>query len=808
MNPHPHHDPPTLDDRTLDPSESAASTTNASDAEGALLDRLAEEFAARIRRGEHPAIAEYQRRHPELADQIQELLPSVALLERLKTHRPPPGDSEEAVARPLPERVGEFRVVRELGRGGMGVVYEAFQESLDRTVALKVIPHHGVLDERRLRRFRREAQAVARLHHTNIVPIFGVGESEGVPYYAMQYIRGIGLDKLLDSWRASPPRQGLARWRMAANIGVQAADALQYAHEQGILHRDIKPANLLIDAHEAVWVTDFGLAKLAGREDLTASGDVIGTLRYLAPEALQGESGPQGDVYSLGLTLYELLTLSPAFGDSAPSELLRRVSEGRPTRPRRLEPGIPRDLETIVLKAIARESDQRYPNAGALAEDLRRYLEDRPIHARRASPLERSYRWGRRNKIIAALLTTSTASLLLAAVVGWSGYVTTQKALKGESDRRKEAEAATIRADENVALSLEVFGELFNKLAPRGSTLPPPPGRSGRRPPPDEGGPPPDEGGPQRGGPPRNDPLGLFGPDGPPPDAPPEHSTGTGREGGPGRRGPGGPGGPGGGRRATASDTELLTSILTFYDRFGRRNEANPVLQGEAARAYFKVGTLHERLGRDADAEAALARALAILEDLIRRYPQAPQYPSLFIEVVIESDPWTVAPGRLERLANRLKRARDLADALAAASPNEPDPIQAQVHVHAKLGTTLRRLGHPSDAEASYRTALDLATDLIAKAPGTNRPRLDRSDIREALAELLNENHRVEDARSLLEDALADLNEIPTRGRTSRPMTDRLERIAEAFTDLGDSARAAQVTNPGSDPPPPESSVP
>ena len=258
-----------------------------------------------------------------------------------------------------------------------------------------------------------------------------------------------------------------------AGLGKQAAEALQYAHEQGILHRDVKPANLLVDEHGALWITDFGLAKLVGHDDLTASGDVVGTLRYLAPEALRGETGPRSDVYSLGLTLYELLTLHHPFGDLTPSELLHQVKEGRLPRPRRLDPTIPRDLETVVMKAIAREPDHRYETAGALADDLRCFLEDRPIRARRATSFERAWRWSRRNRSTAALIATAAASLLLATVVGWIGYATTTKALEGESARRHEAEAATRRADENVALSLEVFGELFDKLSPRRESLPP-----------------------------------------------------------------------------------------------------------------------------------------------------------------------------------------------------------------------------------------------------------------------------------------------------------------------------------------------
>ena len=235
---------------------------------------MAEEFAARCRRGEAPSIAEYEARFPADAAKVRKLLETVAMMEQLRR-----GSKQ---ARFLPERLGEFRVLRELGRGGMGVVYEAVQESLWRHVAVKAM-HHIHLDPKRLQRFQREAQAVAQLHHTNIVPIFGVGEHDGLPYYVMQYIKGHGLDVELDRWRKEGAPSPEQRWKLAARVGIQAGRAMQYAHDQGILHRDIKPSNLLVDEQGSIWITDFGLAKLSGHDDLTASGDVIGTLRYLAP---------------------------------------------------------------------------------------------------------------------------------------------------------------------------------------------------------------------------------------------------------------------------------------------------------------------------------------------------------------------------------------------------------------------------------------------------------------------------------------------------------------------------------------------
>ncbi len=763
------------------------------------FDLLAEEFAERCRRGESPSIGEYERRYPEHAGRIREFLPTVALMEGLR--RGSGRARAEGTIRPLPERLGEFRVVRELGRGGMGVVYEAVQESLGRHVAVKVI-HHVHLDAKRLQRFQREAQAVAQLHHTNIVPIFGVGEHDGLPYYVMQYIRGTGLDLLIEAWRGDGSLRDEDRWRFAARVGVQAAEALEHAHEQGVLHRDVKPANLLVDEHRTTWITDFGLAKLSGRDDLTASGDVIGTLRYLAPEALRGEADGRSDVYSLGLTLYELLTLTPPFGETSQSELLRLVSEGGPTRPRKLQPAIPRDLETIVLKATAREPGHRYASAGELADDLRCFLEDRPIRARRATLAERAWRWSRRNRALAAMAATAAASLVLAAAVGWVGYASTTAALGRESFRRGQAEAATKRAEENEALSLAVFQELFDKLADDDRLLPPPPGLASSRRPPAEPG-------KERGrigagfdGP--GGPVGFGGREfGPPPD----------RGRGEGGFGPGGPGGPppggddgffgmrhGGGPPVkpvgggTAEDTALLQSVLTFYDRFAERNKTNPRLEGEAARAYRKVGALYTWLGRDEEAAKAFGHAIAMLEDLTARYPLIPEYRHKLVETFIMVDPWSADRETIPTLEARLRRARDLADALVAESPVDPNYAESQIHAHAKLGVTLQLLDRPDEAEACYRRAIETASALASGPKKPLRARLDLITTREALAALQLERDRGDEARTTLDMVVADLRALEKDRGLKPPDAARIRTLADLYAKLGDEARSAEMT--------------
>jgi serine/threonine-protein kinase len=447
------------------------------------IERLAEEFIARHRRGERPPLTEYVARSPDLASEIRELFPALLMMERLK---PAVDDGTRsfigggrAETNGMPERLGDFRILREVGRGGMGIVYEAVQESLGRHVALKVLPSHALINPRHLNRFHREARAAACLHHTNIVPVFGVGEGEGLHYYVMQFIAGSALNEVIDELRRLKSPDGttaqdgvrsasfqrasaVARALLSGNLvttsmagqaqvcsgsstttnadphttnsilkssttgfarevarmGLQVAQALGYAHAQGVLHRDIKPSNLLLDVQGTVWVTDFGLAKaLAEGDDLTHEGDLLGTLRYMAPERFRGEADARSDLYALGLTLYEQLTLRPAFDQNDRDRLIHQVTTGVPPRPRTLNREIPRDLETIVLKAIEHDPARRYQSANELADDLQRFLADRPIQARAVGGLERAWKWARRRPAVAGLLT----ALCLAVVLGFSG---------------------------------------------------------------------------------------------------------------------------------------------------------------------------------------------------------------------------------------------------------------------------------------------------------------------------------------------------------------------------------------------------
>ncbi len=371
---------------------------------------------------------------------------------------------------------GEFRIVREIGRGGMGVVYEAYQESLNRHVAVKLLREPADLA-----RFRREARAAARLHHVNIVPVHGVGEHAGRHYYVMQFIAGLGLDQALRRPRAAEGGQEkpAADYRELARIALQVADALAHAHDQGIIHRDIKPSNILLDDRGAAWVTDFGLAyDSADTQTLTHTGDLLGTIRYMAPERFAGRTDAGADIYGLGATLYELACGRPAFPDVDRAVLIHQILHHDPPRPRLVDPRVPRDLETIVLKAMARDPSHRYETAAELADDLRRFLAGRPIRARRAGEAEKFVRWCRRNPAPAGLLAALALVFWVGfALVAWEWRQAVAERLARDNERlsaiaaegrarlardRAEAEAGQARAAAERA-----EGRLYSSLITR-----------------------------------------------------------------------------------------------------------------------------------------------------------------------------------------------------------------------------------------------------------------------------------------------------------------------------------------------------
>ncbi|MGE3166774.1 MAG: serine/threonine-protein kinase [Planctomycetota bacterium] len=623
---------------------------------------LAEEFAERLRRGEPAHLEDYCARYPELAPEIRELFPLLVAMERVKS-------DTAAAASDLPQElpfdhIGEYRLLREIGRGGMGIVFEAVQETLDRRVALKILPGQALLSPRRRERFLREARATARLHHTNIVPVFDVGVEGDYSYYVMQFIDGRGLDavvrELVRAPNAAPltgtpaPRFGPEYWRKVATIGQQIAEALAYAHDHGTLHRDIKPSNVLLDTSGTAWIADFGLAKvalgadsassgIASHEDLTLSGDVLGTLRYMAPEQRDGRPAPASDIYGLGLTLYELLTLEPAFGSTR--ELLLGSERAAPA-PGRVNPQVPRDLDTIVATACASRAEDRYSSARALAEDLLRFLEERPILAHPTGRGERLWRWCRRNPALATTSAAAVSALLLAAIIGWVGYASTQDAFVKESAARREA-------DENVHESLAAFEKIFEALAPtHGWNAPESRRRAG-------------------GGP--NLHLG-------PRDPVRRRRTNEPVEGAPTRSGAN-PIVPREEEARASRDAEVMGAILAFYDSFAARNATSPRLQEEAAHAYRRVAAIHERLAQTTEARVARARAIELFAGLVAKHPEQASYVEGWYASKVESARFgdeSLDPLRLIELRQELAQARRSLD---RATGDRLRELEAQVLV-------------------------------------------------------------------------------------------------------------------------------
>jgi serine/threonine protein kinase len=453
------------------------------------LEALLADYLKAAEAGPPPDRGQLLARNPDLAGELADFFAGQDQLEAvaspLRAARPAATNGSHEPS-PFPGDVtgtlGDFRILREVGRGGMGVVYEAEQISLGRRVALKVLPFAAALDAKQLQRFKNEAQAAATLQHQNIVPVHYVGCERGVHFYAMQFIEGQTLAAVIAELRrfagkekagsdrspeplsevanalvsgrlpvsarpstdaqpttpyTLPPespapdttaKAGLstersltnrAYFRTVARLGEQAAEALEHAHDMGVIHRDIKPGNLLVDGRGNLWITDLGLAHCQSQAGLTMTGDLVGTLRYMSPEQALAKRvvvDHRTDVYSLGATLYELLTLQPAFTGSDRQELLRQIAFEEPPPPRRLNKAIPAELEIIVLKAMEKNPMERYATAREIAEDLRRFLEDKPIRAKRPSLIQRAMKWKQRHKSLVA----AASIVLVMAMVAWS----------------------------------------------------------------------------------------------------------------------------------------------------------------------------------------------------------------------------------------------------------------------------------------------------------------------------------------------------------------------------------------------------
>ena len=567
-----------------------------------LLDSIVDEFTSQIRAGLNPQVIDFQERYPQLHCQLEELLGSVKAIESLKSTAAGKAGSSASFDRtqfPMPETIGEYQVLSELGRGGMGVVYLGKHQTLGRQVAIKVLPPSLAASEDRVDRFQSEAQAAARLHHTNIVGVFGVGQNDSFHYYVMDFVAGRGLDEFIrerkkkrcesdsdsssysDSSSSSQPphastHSDQAHFRWAARVGADLADALAYAHGQGVLHRDLKPSNFLLGDDGIVRITDFGLAKLSGSDvHLTKTGDLIGTPQYLAPESLKGQYDARSEVYCLGLTTYELIASVPAFAGGSPAEVLNNITTIRPTKLRKLNSKIPSDLSTVIEKAISLEPESRYPDAQAFRDDLLAFSDGRAISARRASTWQNAKRWARANPLAASLSGLSFALLTLVAITTSIGYWSTHDALgklRQQTELLHEQQTATAqaldlaidnerktaeefaRAEANVAISMEAFDEMFRQMITQGS-----------------------------------DDIDAWEIDGF------RELTRVGVS-------------------LTEADTEFLKKLLGFYRQFAEQNADNVDLAAELARAYRRMGNIYQLIEQPNEAIDAYREAVSLYE--------------------------------------------------------------------------------------------------------------------------------------------------------------------------------------------------
>jgi eukaryotic-like serine/threonine-protein kinase len=736
-------------------------TDSAVDEDDPRVVRALEEYLAALERGRRPDRSEFLARHAEVAEVLADCLGAMELVRSAAqdfgaSSSEPSADAPEV--RPL-THLGDFRIVREVGRGGMGIVYEAQQVSLGRRVALKVLPYASALDPRHRQRFQVEAQAAAHLHHAHIVPVFAVGSDRGVHYYAMQFIDGPSLATVIDELRRAPeraarrpaelPTKGGARpqgppstidatprrpagtssapppdsaplsaltnrdrafFHAVARLGLQAAEALEHAHALGVVHRDVKPANLMLDPDGKLWMTDFGLARFQDDPGLTRSGDLLGTLRYMSPEQAQARRvvvDHRTDIYSLGVTLYELLALRPAFDGRDRQELLRQIAQEEPPAPRRIDPAIPRDLETIVLKAMAKEVAGRYASAQELADDLRRFLDDQPICARRPTPLEAAVRWSRRHRPLVRAAAVTAIMLKLCLIVStlliWQAKRQTEAALRRERQQREWAEARLDSALE-AADGVTVLAKKFLPRDPRGE----------------------------------------------------------------------------------GAAWELLQQVLGFQEKLADIGVANPSARWRTAVLYGKIGDIRQELGQDGEAEHAYGKARALLERLADEFPASPIYRHHLANSLNNLGALMTKGRRFAEAERAHMRALEIQRALAAAAPADPSIRQEMARSHGALGQVHGATGKVVEMERHLGAAIELQSALVSEFPAEPGFKLDLARTYNSLSEPLRSICHFDKALELARKALALLEPLEDEQPDEPAIR---EQLAVSYYSLGNALK-------------------
>jgi serine/threonine protein kinase len=666
------------------------------------LTDLVEEFAARVQAGEAMDPDAFARAHPSYEGRLRRLLPAVQALADLgRTGGGPKLYFTERKLSHLPllGRLGDFRLLRELGRGGMGIVYEAEQISLGRRIALKVLPSAAALDGKNLQRFKNEAQAAALLQHPNIVPVIAVGCEEGTHYFAMQLIEGkslathikelrlvegisnpttseaVDLDRTKDLPQvregAPPSGSGPTAWahfREAARLVLQAAEALEHAHLVGVIHRDIKPANLLLDGRGNLWVTDFGLARLQNDAGLTASGDLLGTIRYMSPEQAQARRTPvdhRTDVYGLGATLYELATLQPAFPGDDRRDLLRRIASEEPRRPRRVNTAVPADLEAVVLKAMEKCPAERYATAHELADDLRRFLDDKPVRASRPTVLRSARKWASRHSALLATASGAAAIVLVVLATALTLLSVSYQRLRDQETRLREQDA---KLNEDLVNSRQQEANLHNEQAETQKALDTARTNAVRA----------------KG----NARLVL---------AALKEMTLQLRDEQLARD-------PYWGRKAK----DLVERALRVYELLARSEQEDPEVREAVAGAFRQAGSVYGRLGQLELARAAYQRATEMAEGLITTFPIAYWYRILASQTYRELGSLCASVGQRKEAAKAYRQAISVWD---RTSPLLPCPLEGAL-AHIGLAQVCEQEGQPQEAAEHYRKAIALRARL------------------------------------------------------------------------------------------------
>ena len=633
---------------------------------------------------------------------------------------------------------GDYEIVRELARGGMGVVFQARQVSLNRTVALKMILAGQLANEIDVRRFHIEAEAAANLDHPGIVPIYEVGEYEGQHYFSMGFIEGQSLSRLMAEGPLPP--------RTAAELMVKVAEAIEYAHQHGVIHRDLKPANILLDQAGHPRVTDFGLAKkLEGDSSLTGSGQIMGTPSYMPPEQAggnRGEVGPLADVYALGATLYALVTGRPPFQASTAMDTVLQVIGDEPVPPRRLNVSVPLDVETICLKCLEKEQGKRYGSAAALAEDLRRYLAGEPITARPVGAVERAWRWSKRNKLVASLLTvvamlTAVGTVTITALWLRAEHSRREAVTAGERTRlalgeavsageradraRLEAVSAGERAD-RARLEAVAAGERAESSA-----------ATARRA--------------------VNEYLDQIT------ESPQLHRPGL-----------------------IGLRRDLLNRALRYYEEFLKQSASDAGLRAEAAAAQNRAAMILNELGDTNRAIETGRRAVALYEQLVREQPDRGANRHGLASSLNSLANALRTTRRADESLAVYRRAAETHEALLRDEPDNADAATDLASCWSNLASVLGNLGRTDESEALLARARTHLEAVVKRMPEVVRPR-------NLLAGVLHsQGDHAADRGQFVESRALYLRALEIREAVSREHPDDWEaqsQLARLYNELG-----------------------